>query len=422
VIKAYDCDSHVQEGEQTFLDKYWDQRYRGRRPTVVVGDTTGSLSMLIDSRAHQRITGSGLSLSGSPMSKDGVPSPIFAAQIGAAEATGHIDTLESAEFHTAQARVEQLDRESIGVQVNFPSVLLTWPAAHDPKIGSALARAYNSWMADVSGQAPDRLKWVTAIDPADIEESVREIRRTREMGSVGLMLLGSVGHIHLDHPSLDPIWATLNELAMPAIIHPGFCNPGLDDQFDAMVDAVTIPFVFSQLLGFNAIMRSGLLDRYPNLRIAFVENGGCWVDYMCQRIAEYSLTFKGKTEQRTTQRPKPTMATVNEAAIGGSSLMRPISYFSEYLPEDYIRQGRIFVNCEVDEDQLPFVVERYGNDFLMFAGDIPHPHRVAHPIEKMLARTDLSEETKRKILVDNTAKFYGLPVPAPEPAPVSAGD
>ena len=296
------------------------------------------------------------------------------------------------------------------------------PAAHDPKIGSALARAYNSWMADISGQAPDRLKWVTAIDPADIEESVREISRTREMGSLGHMLLGSVGHIHLDHPTLDPIWATLNELAMPAIIHPDFCKPGLDDQFDAIVDAVNIPFVFSQLLGFNAIMHSGLLDHYPNLRIAFVENGGCWVDYMGQRIAEYSLTFKGKTEQRTTQRPKSTIATVNEAAIGGSSLMRSISYLSEYLPADYIRQGRIFLNCEVDEDQLPFVVKRYGNGFLMFAGDISNPHRVAHPIEKMLARTDLSEETKRKLLVGNTAKFYGLPVPAPEPAPVSTGN
>ena len=60
---------------------------------MVVGDTTGSLSMLIDSHAHQRITGPGPSLSGSPLSKDGVPSPIFAAQMGAAEATGHIDTL-----------------------------------------------------------------------------------------------------------------------------------------------------------------------------------------------------------------------------------------------------------------------------------------------------------------------------------------
>ncbi len=422
MIRGYDCDSHVQEGERMLTDEYWDQRYRGRRPVVVEGDVQGNLSMLIDSHAHQRITGPGLSLSGSPMSKNGAPSPIFVAQMGAAEATGHIDTLESAELHTAQDRVDQLDREQIAVQVNFPSILLTWPVAHDPKIGCAFARAYNSWISDVSMQAPDRLKWVTAIDPADVEESVREIRRTREMGSVGLMLLGSVGGKQLDHPSLEPIWATVNELKMPVIVHPGFCNPGLDNQFDAMVDAVTIPFVFSQLLGFNAIMRSGLLDRYQNLRLAFVENGACWVDYMAQRIAEYSLTFKGKTQLRTTQRPKPTMATVDEAAIGGSSLMRPISYVSEYLPEDYLRQGRIFVNCEVDEDQLPWLVERYGDDFLMFAGDIPHPHRVAHPVEKLLARTDLREETKRKILVDNCARFYGLPLPAPEPESLAAGD
>lgn len=414
MIKAYDCDSHVQEGENTFSDKYWDQRFRGRRPKVVFGDDQGNLSILIDSHAHQRITGPGLNLSGSPMSKDGIPAPIFKGAMESAKATGHIDTLESAEFHTGKARVEQMDREHIGLQVNFPSILLSWPVAYDPKIGAAVARSYNNWMADVCSAAPDRLKWVTAIDPSDIEESVREIHRTKKMGSVGLMLLGSVGDKQLDHPSLEPIWSSLNEIDMPAIIHPGFCNPGLDNQFEDMVGAVTIPFVFSQLLGFHAIMRSGLLDRYPNLKIAFVENGACWVDYMCQRVAEYSLTFKGKTELRTTQRPKPTMASVDESAIGGSSLMRPISYASDYLPEDYIRQGRVFVNCEVDEDQLPYVISRYGDDFLMFAGDIPHPHRVANPVEKMMARTDLSEETKRKILVDNTAKFYGLPIPDPE--------
>jgi hypothetical protein len=28
--------SHVEEGEFTFQDRYWDQRFRGRRPTIAV--------------------------------------------------------------------------------------------------------------------------------------------------------------------------------------------------------------------------------------------------------------------------------------------------------------------------------------------------------------------------------------------------
>ena len=47
----------------------------------------------------------------------------------------------------------------------------------------------------------------------------------------------------------------------------------------------------------------------------------------------------------------------------------------------------------------------------MFAANIPHGHRVIDPISKFLERDDLGQETKRKILVDNTTRFYGLPVP-----------
>ena len=416
MYKVFDCDSHLQEGERTFGDAYWDERYRGRRPVVVESDVQGNLSFIVDSLAHMRLTGPSISLSGSPMSKDGVPSPIFQFQMEAAAQKGHIDTLASAEFHSATARLEQMDREDLAVQVNFPSMFLTWPIAHDPKIGCALARSYNSWIADVSSQASDRLKWVTVIDPSDIEESVREIRRTIELGSAGLMLLGSYGDLHLDDPSLEPIWTTVAELDMPVAVHPGFCNPGLDNQYRTVIDAVTIPFAFSQMLGFHAIMRSGLLDRYPNLRIGFMENGTRWVDYMVMRIAE----FAGKVEQRTTVDPNVVPPTIDSAEIGGSSGYRPSSYLSKFEPKEYIRRGQVFVNTEVDERQLPFVIQEYGDDFLMFAGDIPHPHRVTHSVDVMQNRTDLSEETKRKILLDNSARFYGLPVPEPEP--VAAGD
>ena len=416
-MEVLDCDSHVQEGERTFADPYWDPRYLGRRPMVVESDVQHNLSFVIDSLTHQRLTGPSITMSGSPMSKNGVPSPLFSKQMEAAAGKGHIDTLESAELHTAQARLEQMDRESLAMQVNFPSMLLTWPIAHDPKIANAIARSYNSWIADVSSQAPDRLKWVTVINPGDVEESVREIRRTKELGSVGLMILGSVGNKHWDHPSLEPIWATVAELDMPVAVHPGFCNPGLDEQYSNGIDAVTMAFVFSLLVGYQAILRSGLLDRYPNLRVAFMENGARWVDFMTMRIAEFS----GKILERTTTRARP--KTIDEADIGGSSLFRPSTYLSELIAEEYIKRGQIYVNCEVDEDQLPFIVERYGDDFLTFAGDIPHPHRISHSVDKFLARQDLREETKRKIMIDNTARFYGLPVPAREPEPVpSAGD
>ena len=417
MIEAYDCDSHVWEGDHTFSDKYWDKRYRGRRPIVIESDIKGNLSFMIDSRSFPRFTGPGPAMGGNPVSKKGVPSEQFVRSRAVAAEKGHIDTLASCELHSAADRLEQMDREHVAVQVNFPSLALHWPFAHDPVIGCAIARAYNNWMGDVCGQATDRLKWVTLIDPADVEESVREIRRAKEMGSAGLMLLGTYGKRHLDDPAFEPIWATAAELSIPVAIHIGFSNQGLDEQYFTIFDTITIPFSFSLMLGFHAIMRSGLLDRYPNLRVGFMENGARWVDFLAQRIGENC----GKLDRTTTTSPRER---VSEAEIAGSSAYHRLTdaYKSEFVPEVYIKRGQIYVNCEVDEEQLPFVAQQYGNDFLMFAADIPHGHRVVDPISKLLDRADLSEEAKRKILVDNTARFYGLPVPQAAPELAAAGE
>ena len=269
----------------------------------------------------------------------------------------------------------------------------------------------------MSGQDPGRLKWVTVIDPVDVQESVRELWRTKELGSVGLMLLGTYGDMHLDDPSLEPVWAAVAELDMPVAVHVGYFGSPLHRMYPTPFDAVTVPFSFSLMMGFHAILRSGVLDRYPSLCVGFMENGTRWVDFLVKRIAENC----GKL-QRTTTTVGGTA--VEEAEIGGTALYPRLgaTYLSELLPEEYIARGQVFVNCEVDENQLPFVVQEYGNDFLLFAADIPHGHRVIDPITKLLDRPDLSEETKRKVLVDNTARLYGLPVPQGSREPAAAGD
>ena len=413
---VYDADSHVEEGEFTFQDKYWDQRYRGRRPVVVESDAIGNYSWMTDSISFPRLTGPSSASGGNPNSKKGIPSIEFPDRVSSALEKGMAITMEGMEFHSGAARLAMMDQAGVAVQVNYPTILLTWPFAHDPKIGCAVARAYNNHMADIAAAAPDRLKWVTAIDPADVDESVREVRRCREMGSVGLMLLGTYGDRHLDHPSLDPIWRTCAELEMPVAVHPGFCNPGLDKQYMNILDATMVPFVFSVLLGYYAIVRSGLLDRYPSLRVGFMETGARWVDFMTMRINENS----GKLVERTPEGSQRT-APADESAVGGCSHWKPgLVYNAQCLPDEYIRRGQLFVNCEVDERQLPFVVQEYGDDFLVFAADMWHGHNVANPVELLLERTDIPEASKRKILVDNVARFYGLPALKEALEPVAA--
>ena len=411
MVKAWDSDGHVFESEKTFADPYWDQSLRGRRPMVVETDALGNLSYMIDSLSMPRLTtgrdGPGVAIA-YPLSKNGVESPRWMEEVASAREMGHTETLASAELHTAAARVEQLDREDVSVQVNYPTLFLTWPIAHDPQLGAACARSYNNWIADISSQAPDRLKWVTVIDPADPKEAAREIERTKGMGSVGVMVLGTVGNRWITEPNFEPIWATAAECDLSVAVHIGYNCPAIDNMCTTGQDENVIGFVFPLLLGFWAVMRSGVLDRYPRLRVGFLENGCRWLDFMTKRITENGFF---KQREVTLLGAKKIQAALSADQVGGSGLGRPPSFKTELLPEEYIQRGQVFVNAEVDEAQVRFVVEEYGDDFLLFASDIPHAHRIVRPIDKLMARTDLSDDTKRKILVDNNARFYGLPVP-----------
>ena len=158
MVRAWDADGHVYESESTFSDAYWDSAFREQRP-IVIESSPGSFQWLIDSRLFPRRSGDFIQSGGTPASMGGVPS--------LAQANKPNDPVETSEFHSAEARLKQLDVEGIELQVNYPTMLLSWPIANNPLLGDAIARSYNNWMADISGQAPDRLKWVTVLDPGD---------------------------------------------------------------------------------------------------------------------------------------------------------------------------------------------------------------------------------------------------------------
>jgi predicted TIM-barrel fold metal-dependent hydrolase len=392
MIWGWDADGHVYESEVTFSDKYFDPKYRDRRPLVVRAEETGMHWFAIDDRLFPRRFGAFIQNGGVPSSKNGVPTPSMLLKKS--------DPWQSSEMRSAKDRLDQMDREHIAVQVNYPTMFLSYPLTQDPGLGSAMARAYNSWMADISSQAPDRLKWVTVIDPGDPVEAAKEIYRSKDLGSVGVMLLGMADNVHIDDASMEPIWAAANETGLPVALHVGFCCSALGNLYTDTIDTLVVPFGFTLLMGFQRVMASGLLDKYPNLRVAFLEAGCSWVEFVAERITEYS----SKPGTRLTN---PRAAAVNR--------QNP-NYRSQGLPRDYIKAGRLFFGCEPDEESLPHFLGEFGADCLLFASDIPHFDRLVGAIDIFQERKDINERAKRKILVENVARFYGIPENVKVPA------
>ncbi|MFM1815978.1 MAG: hypothetical protein RLZ98_2673 [Pseudomonadota bacterium] len=381
LINAYDGDGHVEEWEETFSDKYLEPAYRDRRPVVIeTGEYEHDYIWLID--------GQRLRIGGSPSSKDGVVSTEY--QKMAKWRGPH----ESGEFHSAADRLAVMDAEDTWISVNYPTLLLQWPIARDPALNQALTRAYNNWVADISDQAPDRLKWVTCIDLHDPQEAAREMRRTQKMGSVGVMVFGDYGEKSLDHPDLDPIWRTANDIGMPINVHPG---TGAVAAMRTHPSLASDQFLMSVVRGFKSVCSSGLLDRYPDVKVSFLETGCTWVDFA---IEVMDFTLDNVRDRIELGALRSEHARLMERGLPKST------------PMEYIQAGRIYIGFEVDDDLLPYMVDKYGPDCWVYASDIPHAHRKPDSARYVLNRPDLSDEAKKKILWHGTAKLYGFDLPA----------
>ena len=83
-------------------------------------------------------------------------------------------------------------------------------------------------------------------------------------------------------------------------------------------------------------------------------------------------------------------------------------YKGKHLPKEYIERREIYFGFEVDEKLLPFAIEEFGDQCWVYGSDIPHGDRLYGAVDVFLKRDDISEESKRKLLGDNTVRFYGL--------------
>jgi predicted TIM-barrel fold metal-dependent hydrolase len=269
--------------------------------------------------------------------------------------------------------------------VIYPTMFLSYPITYDRDLAVAMMCAYNSWIADLTSQCPERLKWVTVIDPVDPTASVREIERGKERGAVAVMLLGVTGDVRIDDPPMEPIWAAANDTGLPVAVHTGHSFRALGQVNDTHHDKTAISFWLTVQFAFHRVISKGIADRYPDLRIAFLEAGCSWVPALVERIEEYS-GFPG--------------------ARAGVDFHR--GYKGKHLPKEYIRRGQIYFGFEVDEKLLPFAIEEFGDQCWVYGSDIPHGDRLYGAVDVFLKRDDISEESKRRLLVDNTARFYGL--------------
>lgn len=394
-----DGDGHVVEVNETY--ERIDPAYRDRRP-VYTQASKGNIVRLVDGKVWGPHTESNGFV--------GVNGNLF-PPVGKAFHYRRMGT------YNPWARLADMDVDNIDVAVIYPTDELPLNVSQDAGFADARARAYNDWLYNYCQVSPRRLKGIGAVALQDVDLALQEMRRAvAELGMVGVQIGCTIREdTLLSDPRLDPFWAEAERLGVGVAVHgpalPSFFRGYFDvNRPDHMLEMTHMAHTFAQMLACSNIVTSGVLERFPKLRIAFLEAGAGWVPYWINRMDEY-----------------------NEVAPERWSNISA-------KPSEYIKNGRVFFSCEPGDEFIPHFIEHVGEDSMLFASDYlhfdalfvgetghdgqPYPGTVA----TLFGRTDIGEEAVRKMVLDNSLSFYefersqlgaiGDPVTRPEPEEV----
>ncbi len=275
--------------------------------------------------------------------------------------------------------LEFLDKTGTAYTVLYPTHGLAYGQVVFPDWALAYARAYNNWLNEKYLKASPRFKGVALIPMQDVPSAVVELRRAvKELGMVGAMIPSNGLKRHVSSKEFWPVYEEAEKLDCVLSVHGGSYSDLGFNTFTVFPATRALGMPFPLAIAMTGMIVDGVFDRFPNLRVGFLEGGTSWIPLVIDRLER-------------------------EVEYGGLSLKR--------APLDYFRSGRVFVACEGNEKVLAYSVERVGPEPFMFASDFPHEiamDNCMEEIDEILERKDLKEEHKQAILGDNAKSFYKL--------------
>ena len=375
-MKYIDADGHVEECLPTFSDKYLDPAFRPLRPTVIGRD--GLAYWVIDEQMFPRRVGKGCNNLGTPASYDGKPTRHTALKP---------DSIESMELTDIGARLRSMDEEEIAIQVVYPSLFLAYPLTSNTALATALYSSYNRWLGDRLSDN-ERIKWAAIANLDDVGAAVQQVHEAKSLGASAVMVLGTAGDLTFDHPTLLPFFESLAQTNLPLAVHVGWSCPALNNIYSHIYPSGVIAFLVPVMMGLVALISGGVLDRFPDLRVAFLEAGCQWVHFVLERM------------DHRFRRTRNQLSTFHSQTAPRHDLP----------PMDYVRKGNLFFSTEADDVLLPHVIDLVGEDNMVFGSDMPHGDREPFVVRKVKERKDIGDSAKLKILERNPARLYGLPL------------
>jgi len=289
--------------------------------------------------------------------------------------------------HFTELMRRAMDSMGLDYQVVFPTPMLVLGMHPQDDIEVAVGRAYDRWLVERILPEDERIKGLLYL-PFNTPKACLDI--VRDFGSapgvIGFTVCATRNKpVH--HDSYMKLYAMIEETGKPLTFHSGYHwgDPSFA-QLNRFISMHSISFVHYSLIHVANWVINGLPERFPGLKIVWVESGLAWIPFIMQRLDHEFM-------MRVCEAP---------------ALKRP--------PSEYIRE-MYFTSQPLEKTNMKLLQATFeainAETQLLYASDWPHWD--FDPPTAITTIPFLSEQAKRNILGLNAARVFNLEVKRTRP-------
>ena len=300
-------------------------------------------------------------------------------------------------FREPAARIQLMDELGVDQSLMFPTLasLLEERLRDDPDLTHAVIHSLNEWMHEEwTFDYEHRIFATPIITLPIVEKAIEELEWVAERGARTVLIRPAPvpaygGSRSFGYEEFDPFWQAVVDAGVLVSMHAS--DSGYSRyQSDWTGPLEMLPFrpdAFRMLTmgkrpiedAMAAFVCHGTLTRFPDLRIASIENGADWVVPFLRHL--------GDVHRKLPQA------------------------FDEHPIEAFTRN--VYVS-PFHEDDIAQLVDVMGADHLLFGSDYPHPEGLAEPCSYVdHLPGGLADDDVAAVMGGNLGRLMGVEAPAP---------
>lgn len=294
-------------------------------------------------------------------------------------------------------RLKDMDDMGIWAQICFQNGGVTQVgsllALEDEPLAIAITSIFNDACKDRMDASGGRINCMATLPYWDKKLMNEEFRRIVDMGIKGVVLPDrperiSEGYLGPDgkaNPFWEEVFQGCNDTGLAINFH---LNGSLDAEsamwdhlgFDQRVPMSALIHHIGCAATMSNFMVSGVLDKYPKLKIGLIESGAGWVPFWLEGM-EHQLREMRTKENRGL----------------------------ELTPTEYFKRN-FWVSFWFETVGPTKLLEDIGVDRLLFETDYPHPTSLYPGVQDKLVSVlgDRDYATRKRVLQDNAFELYNL--------------